>query len=326
MFITKVLETTVDIFNPIEIYASDIESILTKKLSERYVNRCYQSIYITDVSRIIRRSSIMMVDNRLDGAAYVDVQFEVKGIVLVQGEIIHGCKVIEIHANAITAENKFAGIKLQKEVGGNISKILKVGQKIPVVVQKSRYTPNQSSISVIGTPYIPAKTDEVFYTISKGLDPHETEKLGILMEKVEAEEALHKAISKEKPYEFFKDILYPFKVAQKYDQKKNISDLDFKYVPIELKSILNISDGLIVYPSEENKSNKRFLWSKHRDAEKLQTGSLIISSSLYPVISDIVDKYILYLQALRGFVETYPTPDSMQELLVYWKLCKAAQV
>jgi hypothetical protein len=332
MIINKVLETTIDLLDPNDIYASNIDNLLMKKLDIRYKNKCYQSILILEIMKIIRRSTIKMVDNRLDGGAYIDVQFEVKGIIFIQGEILHGCKIIEIHSNATIAEHEYAGIKLQKEInlklqkdiGDAIFKILQVGQKIPVIVQKIRYMPNQSSISMIAIPYLPTISTEVYYEINQGLNPSQTEQIGYILDCIKTEEELHKTVNT-KAYDFFKDILYPYKTNQKYEQSKKVSSLKLIPVSLELKNMLEIDHGIITYPSEDNKINKRLFWSKNLDVDILKD-QLVITSSVYPVLADICNKYLLYLQALRGFVETYPTTENMQELLVYWKLCKNAQI
>jgi hypothetical protein len=335
MLITKVLETSVDLLDPNDIYVLDIDTLLISKLTTRYKNKCFQSILILEITKIIRRSSTRMINNRIDGSASVDVQFEVKGVILIQGEILHGCRIVEINSNAITAENNYAGIKIQKETNSKatkdisdaIFKILRVGQKIPVVIQKVRYTPNQPSISVIATPFMPIVSDEIYYRINQPLNPSQTDQLSYLLDQISIEEKEHTAIQKDKSYDFFKDLLYPYKVNQKYDQSKKASTLKLKPVVLNIKNMVEIESGIVVYPSEDNRYNKRFFLSNSDDSNMFNASdsSMIIDNGAYQIFADIVNKYILYLQALRGFVETYPTAESMQELLVYWKLCKNAQ-
>ena len=270
MIITKVINTTIDLFDPVDIYTVDIKSTLKKKLEDRYKKRCYQSILIIEIVSIKRHSSVIMVNNRLDGAAYVDVEFEAKGIVLITGEILHNCKIIEIHSNAITMEHEYAGIKLQKDNGDAIFKILKVGQKIPVVIQKVRYMVNQTSISAIATPFLPSITEEVFYNITEGLSPEETNELTNLMLEIDKEEDTHKSAMKEETYEFFKNLIYPYKVNQKYELNQRAVSLKFKPVALELKALLEIKSGVIVYPQEDNRSNKRLFWSKNCDVNSIE--------------------------------------------------------
>jgi len=327
MIITKIIETSVDLLDPKEIYTVDVEALLLKKLNSRYANKCYQSILILEVIKIIRRSKIYMADNRLDGAGYVHVQFEAKGIIFNKGEILLGCEVIEIHGNAITAEHKYASIKLQKDAEEKIFRILTKGQKIPVVVDKVRYNINHSTVSMIATPYIPRDYTNIYYNITSDLHEFEVEKLSIIMNAIDIEQELHKDLSKEKSYDFFKDILYPYRTTQKFDQIPIISKMAFKPINIELKNFSNIKSGsIIVYPSEDNKINRRLFLSESADAEELKNnGSLVIYSNLYPVLADVCSKYLQYLYALRGMVDMYSSKERLQEMMVYWKICKQSQ-
>lgn len=323
MYITKVIDTTVDLLDPNDIYQHDIQALVTKKLFERYNKKCYQSMLILDIINIVRTGPVMMVDNRLDGGAYVDVQFKAGGIIFIRDEIINNCKVIEVHANAITVEHEYAGIKLKKEPGGRISKILTPGKHIPVVVDRVKYIAGQSNISMIGFPYIPsAEAEELYYNITSGITPEETEKLGVVIDMIEKEEKLHVILQKKKQYGFFRDLLYPYKVNQKFEQSTFAKNNKLAPKSIELKTMLQINSGFVVYPDKIPKSKKIFMWASGDSAPT----SNAINGPAYPILSSICNKYLLYLRALRGFVETYDKPAKMQPLITYWKLCKNAKL
>lgn len=322
MIIKKVLETSIDLFDPAEIYTHDVEALLVKKLEERYKNRCYQSIYVLRITRIIRRSSIKMKTTRLDGSASLNVQFEVEGEVFIEGHVMHGCKVIEIHTNAITAEHAHAGIKLQKDPSNKISQTLQVGQVIPVVVKRVRYIPNQKEASMIATPYIPNVTDEPVYKINSPISPAETEKLDMFFQQIEEEEKLHVELKKNRKYAFFQDLMYPYKVNMKYDKTHVAETLGMKPIPLQLKDLLKINSGMLIYPSEDNKSNRRVY---HSAKSSVPSGLMTVDTSMFPVVANYLNQYLTYLMTLRGFVETYNTDESVKKLITYWKLCKMAK-
>lgn len=326
MIILKVIETSLDFTDPNEIYHNDIESLIIQKLNKRYKNKCYQSFYIEDIKKVIRRSDIKMVDNRQDGGASVDVQFEAEGIVLSQGEIIHGCKISEIRDNIITAENRYACIKLQKSaLTQHIVDILKIGNVIPIIVQKVKYTPNQNSISVLGNAFSPVVYSNIYYIINEPLSNNEIEKVNILFEKISSEEEKHKLINKEERYKFFRDLMYAYKSDRKFGISKIATSLELKDVPLDNK-LLNIKGGIITYPNEDPKFLKRLFWTKNTDIEEnLEKSIQIIDSSLYSVLSEVLTKYLLYLEGLRGFIETYKTFESVKELFTYWQLCQKLQ-
>lgn len=322
MIIKKVLETSIDLTDPVEIYNHDINPMIIKKLTTRYKNRCFQSIYVLSIVKIIRRSSIKMTTARLDGSASIDIQFEVEGIVLIEGNILHGCKVIEIHTNAITAEHKYVGIKLQRDSSNKISQILQIGQVIPVIVKKVRYIPNQSKISMIASPYVPSITDPVVYKISSGLSMEETEKLGMFIDQIADELKLH-TDTETKRYAFFKDLMYPYKVNMKYESSHQAESLGFKPVELNLTNLTKISHGLLTYPSEDNRSNNRMFWSKKTS---VPGGIMVVNADMFPVVASYLNQYLTYLMALRGFVETYKTDESIKGLIAYWRMCKMSKL
>jgi len=321
MLITKSLETAVDLLDPNDIFAPDIDALIIKKLTERYANRCYQSMLVLKVLRVIQRSLVRMADNRLDGGAFVNVQFEVEGIALCQNEIIHSCKIIEIMPNAITAENKYAGIKIQQD---QTTKILQVGQIVPIVVQRVRYTPNEALISVMGSLFVPKVQGNVYCSLTSGLTPEETEKVSVMLDKIRAEE---KQIPKGNLTDFFASLLYPYKVGQKYEYIKFVSDAKFKPVPLELKQLTSLNSGLVVFPIEDQRTNKRIF---HTSGGSHTSGApdirdakgTVVKCTAYAALSNILTKQLLYFSALRGFVETYSEVESMK---VYWHLCQGAR-
>lgn len=322
MIINKILETDVDLINPNDIYQHNIDNLLLEKLNDRYKNRCYQKSYILNVNKIIRRSTIKMVSNRLDGGSYISVQFEVSTFMLNPEDVLHNCKIIEIHENAIIAEHELVGIKLQKIPNSKISHILKIGQVIPVIIKSVRYIPYQPKISVIAVPYLPVCQPNIFYNIISGLTVEQTEKLGLLFDMIQEEEEKHKNIQNDKKYQFFKDLVYPHKVNIKYEQTSIAEKNKFKPVNLELKEMLLIKDGIIVSPNEDNINNKRFFHSKNTDLLNKVT---VITSELFPVYAVYLKKYLVHKMLIRGFVETYKTTEDMNKLMIYWKLCKDAK-
>ena len=340
MLITKVIETSVDLLDPnTEIFAPDVENVIFTILKKRYVGICFNSILITDIKRIIKRSSRKFVDNRLDGGAYIDVCFEVEGHVFSAGEILHGATIVETLNNAITAEHKYAGIKLQKNsadelTSNNILQSLSQKQVVTIVIQHVRYNINKNKVSIIGTPYLPTYSKYVIFNIIEGLNPSELEKVSFILDKIKVEEEAHLSYTKspeDKRYTLFKSIMYPFKNMQKIDQSKEFDNWKMQPISFEIKKnydalldkFLNISSGTIIYPDEDHKLNRRFFYS---EKEIESSNHLIIDVTLYNVLSDVLYKYLLYLMGLRGFLETYQTLEKANQLSTYLKICKASQL
>lgn len=327
MFIIKTLQTTITLYGN-DIYTADLTGTLIRELTKRYKNVCYQSMLILSIIRIKETPSVIMNTNTLDGSAYADVQFEVYGVVYSAGEILHNCRVLEFNQSSIIMEHEHAGILLQKhsDIDGVIFKILKANQRIPVIVHNASYAPGKNSISMIAYPYAPSVDTVVYWNIKSGLTPEQTDKLSIILTNIEEEEKNHKAIATVPSYAFFRDLLYPYKINQKFDQSAKASALKLKPVQLNLKSLLEINAGCVTYPPEDNRMNKRLFLSTDFKADLILDTDIYIDSDAYTAISEICKKYLMHLQALRGFMETYPTEKAASELVTYFNLCKRAQL
>jgi hypothetical protein len=318
MFISKVIETTVDLFDARDIYTTNIADMLLKKLTDRYRNKCFQSMFITNITKIIRHSDIRMVDNRLDGAAYIDVQFEASGVILIKGEILNGCKVTEVINTGIIIEHNYAGGLIVPGNKQQIFNIIKKGQIIPIIIKEVRYNPGQNEISILGSPFIPQKHKNIFYNLAGGIKSEDVDKLSKLVESLNDEIKLHEEISSEKSYEFFRDLMYPFKTQQKFELSKFGSK--FSTVNAELKTLSGIKDGCITSPIEAQK-NASFVY--HSKTEAKETGGIVITADAYSALSEIVNRRIIYLMGLRGLVKQYDTKDKIGEMMTYWKVCQS---
>ena len=52
MIITKILETSLDLSKSEDIYSLNIEDVILKHLRLKYVNKCFKSCYVLDVTYI----------------------------------------------------------------------------------------------------------------------------------------------------------------------------------------------------------------------------------------------------------------------------------
>lgn len=328
MFITKKLDTTVDLINPSDIYSPDISSVIVYELEQRYVGKCYRSVFILGINKILRRGPIIIRKNELDGCAYVDVQFLADCFILVQGEVLHGCNIAEIYSNAIIATNKYANIKLKKNKKNPAVDILSVGDKIPIVVEKVRYIPCQNSVSVMGTPYLPRAEPTTFWRIARGMSNKEKNEIKTLLDTIEDEDKLHKDISKGKAYKFFSSLMYPYKVDQKTDKSKWVKSLKMKSVKLE--DSLELSKAIVCYPDGKHKSDRVFYKTDDKFGDKLSNKlndklDYVVDVDAFPYVADMCNRYLLHMQALRGFVETYTDMKDINKLMTYWRVCKSAK-
>ena len=142
---------------------------------------------------------------------------------------------------------------------------------------------------------------------------------------IEKEKSLHEGnIKNIQSYKFFQDLLYPYKNIQRILHNPVIKKGNFSAVTIDMKSMINIDKGIIIYPNEEPKQNSLFFWSKN---DNLQIDDYnIINIAAFPLLAGIANKYLIYLYSLKNLVEFYNSPEIMSSLMTYWKLCKNAKV
>lgn len=314
MLITKVLETSIDLFLPEDIYALDVKKLLINKLTERYANKCYSSILILKIIEIIRYSDRIMVNNRLDGAAYLDVTFKVEGMILTKGEVVQGCKIVNITSFRVIVQHPHVVGMMTQDLKKKAITILQKDQIVPVIVEDARYNLGLSQISITCKPYIPQPFPEVFYNITSILSLEDTEKIDSILKELEDEQKLHLDIKQTKAYEKFSDLLYPYKTVRKF----HLSPVGSKFDPLklELKEILKIRDGCIT--NVDLNVDEFVVHSKNTvNFPELQ----IINGPLYPALSSILYQKIQFMKTLREFIEQYDTVDKNKPMLAYWKVC-----
>jgi len=317
MIVKKFLQITIDLINANDIYNPNKKDMLKTKLETKFKNKCFQSMLITEITDILRYSDTRFTDNRLDGSAYIDVMFEVEGIVLIPGEIIYDCKIIDINpfniifdaknASGVLKNNKMPNNNDDPENLKKIFKILKPNMKIPVIVISAKYMPNKEKISIIGIPYIPFSYPNVLYKIMSGLNVYDSEKLSGLLDEYNKEKEIHTRLAVKPEYAVFNELLFPLK-SDKFDTK-------FKSLELNIDKLFDIKNGYIMYPTEySKKSTITLLYSD------TPTDMLTVENSMVGILNDIISKKIMYLQNLRGFMEHYDR-EKYQENKTYWHMC-----
>lgn len=317
MIVTRIVETTIDLTQPgSEILSGNIDAVVMKKLTQRYVGHCYQSMLVLEIVKINKRSDVVMCRTQLNGAAYVDVNCTVSGMVLVPGEILQDCRIIEILGDNIIAQHAGKNVvKIDTQKNTLALQVLKTGQSIPVVVQQARYTPNSTQITAVATLYAPIADPLIMYQVTEGLTADERQRVEQLLAEI-AEEEKHIDHSAQN-YKFFTNIMYPYVTTQKFESMpmyKKFAPLAFDAAQLD-----RVTHGTVTYPSIDKRENRRLLWSE----ENIEFDEItIVKSSAYVAIAEILNRYLKYLITLRGFMETYKTPEDIRPNITYWKVCQ----
>lgn len=316
MQIKKLLETYIDIKDTNEIFSNNIENMLMDKLREKFIGKCYMSCLIININKIIKRSFIYMKDT-LEGDCHLNIMFEVDAIEYIKNEIINGCKIIKKESNGIIhAISEHTGIQIN--IPANIS-IFKEGDIIPVIVKMVRYNINQTSVSVLATPFIPNTDPIIYYKITDTLSKPETEIINSLLSQIKNAELNIKGDSNSKKiYKFFTDMLAnnnSSKSTINNNYKKLFSD---KINQINISDILNIKTG-IVFKSNEEFDSSIIMNVKSNDKieDKIED---IIEESMFIIFSTLLISYLSNIQSLQGFLKYYSKIEDIKKNKSIWKL------
>jgi hypothetical protein len=297
-----------------EIYCTNIKEMLIKKLRERYAKICFASMFILDVIEIIRYSDRIMVDNRLDGGAYINVQFKVNGVILLKGEVVHGCKVSKVLNNKIIISHEYITGNMAADSSNKIIGLVGLNKTIPVIVDEVRYNVGTKCIVMMCRPYTPQPYPEIYYNITEVTN---MDKVLDVVNMIKEEEILHDKLKDGKLYTGYKTIIYPYKTARKFEQ----SAIGAKFT--ELSSKLDtlkdaVKSGQCITVVDYSVDKFIYVADKHISHELPVTS---VNTSLSTALSEILLNRLYYLQMLRGFVETYDTIEKNQEMVPYWKAC-----
>ena len=157
----------------------------------------------------------------------------------------------------------------------------------------------------------------------------DSEKLDILMQEIDHEEKLHTAFAKDKRYAFFQDIMSCWRNPQNYEKSSLVKTLSMKPIRVEYTEIAKVTTGLCILPAEDSLINKRFFHSNTDSMPDSLGGiseeEIITEGSLMSFVAPVCIRYLLYMQCLRGFMDAYPTQESIKADIDYWRICKSYQ-
>lgn len=327
MILEKVINTKVDITDPILIYSSDINSVIIDKLKQRFEGKCYASCLILEVLEIIKKSNITFSREKQDSSASCSVMFRVKGIILKQNEIIHNCIVQKIHkeGHIICKNNHMAVyIKYSKPL-----QTIKEGQIIPAITGLVRYNLFRPAISVNALPFIPVFKKDVIYELLVD----ESDEITALIKKSDEEKKLNEKIDK-KVLSFFTELLYPYKTTKYLDNhlksNKKSSLVEFKKISsmkkgttihISQADYIPYSDSCVILYKEVGLKN--ILGNREiqkLDNTKTQDGGLFLVENYVPIFGKIIYDYIEKLITIRELCTTYNTMEKIKKNNNLWTI------
>jgi len=317
MIITKNFQTTIDLDNSNDIYNINKDKIILDKLNERYKNICFQSALILEIVKIIRTSSIRMLDNKMDGGASIDIMFEAKCLILNISEVLCGVQIFKITNNMITANHENVSIIIKKN-NNKINKVLQVGQNIPVIILGIKYNIGNNKISASAYPLSPELLihESIYFNITEKINEGEKEKLYLIINNINEIKNEIKTYDKQ-IISLFETLLYPYKkkidINKKYNKKYNEISL------LNVEKLLELNSGYIFYSSEYDKVEEKLLYINQEYEEKTNENNIVYNKA-FNVISYILNDYLYYLLSLKELIKEYNSIEKIKTISNYWKI------
>jgi hypothetical protein len=350
MLTKKIIQVGVDLLDVNHIYNPNKEEFLMNALKTKYVNKCYQSILIKKISLIIKHSLTYINTASINGVCYINVLFEVEGIIISPGTICHGCVVESTNNTGIIIDNPnisgmllanstFSIYQTNQQTKNYINSIMRSLSRsliIPVIVLEAKYETGQNKITINGIPFIPIAIGTIIYEVKQESDTNtvDAKKMETLLEQLLEEYKLHLKLIKtnNKGRNFFKEnVMNPFK--KKFENSDLFSNCN-KILNIEENDIENNSnllekiiksikiDQYITFPQESIDEEYLNIYSvKNKIDPEKYNNIQIVSGTKDTILLDIFTTKLNYLQALRGFIENYNNTD-IKKYTAYFAICK----
>lgn len=313
MLITKIISIGLDIQNTVNVY-SDLEANVRGILIDRYEGRCLRAGYIQKINKIIKMSDCRINQDGNPTFGTIDVIFEVSAVIYAIGEVINGCEVINKDKRIIICSTPITSIMLNADE--SLESVRK-GQKISVRVGGAKYNIGAQRISINAIPYM-FITSTTIYQISSSdnklyLQP--------MLERVQKEESDIDALRKSNPkaWEFFSQLLYAYKDAQKapagaaeFNLLNIINDFpkDIKYLSRDSK--LNLFEPLV------------YGYRNHADFPLgVKLKSNIVAKE---VLLSLLDDYYNQLRIIREMIEIYDSEGMLEKHKNLWLIFKKAKI
>ncbi len=290
MFINKIFDVKLNIDNVNIIFTKDINGAILELVERKFTNKCYLSVYILNINKILNRSLIETVQSDLNGLLEVCVQFEAECITYSTGETIMNVVANNTINNIMSLSNEYCDVVMK--LNKNTLEFEK-GQPLIIKVGKAKFDPVSDKININAYPFIPLIERQLFYKITTISDSVK-EKLGEIRTNIDVEEERKKDISKAKNHKWdhFDKLVHPYKKdISKESIKKNTT--------VDVFDITELQDTIISYDSEINMSNRLIC--------KYDTAETFIECDSFEIVYDVFKVYYLHLKLINDLATTYNT-------------------
>ena len=314
MIYTKIFTKTITLTDVNDIYNTDIDNLLLKKLQNIFENKCFQSCYIKSINKIIYRSDINFNNKDLNGSVNISIKFEASIIQYDKFDIINNIKITAITENKIICQSQNASIFIHYS---DKLKNYKDGQIISIKVGICKYYLGINEISINAFPFVPLSEEfenEIYYNINYLTDDEINELNDLdIIKNIEDAEKERDSIKKEKGnrWGYFDDLLYPFKTNKKINKNmKEIGILEFDKLQKDKSNIISL------LPYQKLSSKKMILIdpiSSKSNIKKFGNDNYPIEENSVVIFQILLTKYFKHIKTINELSTIYKTADMFKK-------------
>ncbi len=321
--------TSIKIYNQkidlkdVDIIYEPKEKACMKKLREIYQNKCFEGSYILEIKNIIKISDVSISSYHLDVRGELWVTFTAEVVQYSENDLIADCKISKKIGNKVFAKTEYSNVIL---LSHDLSKLIKEGEHIPIIVKRAGYKILKNNISIIALPFTPSvPIHKSMYILVDNMSAEEINKIKSYIDSAKALKEWIKKLNtaNAKKYKQFDKLFYPYKKPKKPSllttNKKDINLLDFFALNYD-----KLASNIIIIPSPEISHSEPFVLKANIDSRKSIEANIkkqtqkwnIIEEKSYVVFESLLISYIKYLNFLKDMVNNY---DLFKESSPYWK-------
>ncbi len=285
-------------------FCSDIQANIMSYLKNKYLNVCFQGIYIMNIVNIVKTSGCIINNLSKCGEGLINVEFAVSGLKYAKGDIISGIVIQKADGIICGQYGNIANVNIIPFIqvkGNNVPLSLKENTIVAVIVENAQHTPF-GKVDISAKLLVPELSFTTYY-VNGELKRDDFIHINKLILAIENEMAIR---PDDKKMEFLERVYY-----YKDEDIKNTKD--YTNIIEELKSENFSSVGEWSRPLEICRS------SPYVRREKLTKASLYTPPNV--AICSILLNILNWLKTMRE-QHTIFTEELIKSNTSLWKLIK----
>ena len=331
MRIQKVIEDNISL-STAELFSGNIQQVILDKLKFKYERKCWDNSYVVEVVEILKRSSIKMARDRLNGQGDANVQFLVNAVVYPTGDILVGCVIDNIlkHDRIICVQGD---INITTAEGFFIDP--KLGQLLTLQVVDVNYRQPDGTLMIYASPHLINKRP-VLYKFPKmtSFTRDQKDLLQMALTRLgDAHERFRKA-SRSASVKFFEDKVYPYNETHAKVMAKlktdgynivNMEEISTNIVNGKIKSIGSENMlGYMKHPSISMSTPNVY----ELDPTKWESGvkkmihmapEKVVDKTFIDLAVSVLNEHSIYLNMIADMSEVYNTDEIRNKHENIWK-------